>query len=66
MKQIDSVKVDPNSPPNAMPTSKIVYSLKKLLSLSDYIENKMELKDSLENFKDTLVPPILKEDKGII
>lgn len=59
-------RVDPNPPPNSMATVRIVKSLKKNSVLPDVIENKMvELKDQMEEFKDTLVPPILNAEKFI-
>ena len=45
---------------------KVVKSLKRFLVLPDYFENKMiELIDSIEGFRDTLVPTILNESKSI-
>ena len=49
-----------------MATVKIVKSLRNFSILLDYIESKMvELKDLIEGFQDTLVPPILDKDKNI-
>ena len=42
---------DPNASQNAMPTTKIVKSLKNFSNLPDHIENRlMELKDAIESY----------------
>ena len=56
-------RVDPNAPINAMPTTKLVRSLRDFTIFPEHIEARwLELKGDFENHKDIVVPPLLKED----
>ena len=59
-------KVDPSAPINAMPTAKLVRSLRYFTIFPEHIEARwLELKGDFENHKDIVVPPMLKEDQSI-
>ena len=56
-------RVDPSAPINAMPTAKLVRSLRDFTILLEHIEARwLELKGDFKNHKDIVVPPLLKED----
>ena len=67
LKQIEIfVRVDPNALASAIPTTTLVKSLKDFTILLEHVEARwIELKGDFENFKDTLVPPLLKNDNSI-
>ena len=59
-------RMDPNAPVNAIPTTKLVRSLRDFTILLEHIEARwLELKGDFENHKDIVVPPLLKEDQSI-
>ena len=59
-------RVDPNALVNAMPTAKLVRSLRDFTILLEHIEARwLELKGDFESHKDIVVPPLLKEDQSI-
>ena len=58
--------MDPSALVNAMPTAKLVRSLREFTILPDHIEARwLELKGDFENHKDIVVPPLLKDDQSI-
>ena len=59
-------RVDPSAPMNAMPTAKLVGSLRDFTIFPEHIETRwLELKGDFENHKDIVVPPLLKDDQSI-
>ena len=59
-------RVDPNALMNAMPTTKLVRSLRDFIIFLVQIEARwLELKGDFENHKDIVVPPLLKNDQSI-
>ena len=59
--------MDPIAPPDALPTARLVRSLKDFQIFSDDMEAKWtELKGNFETFADSVVPPLLHTIGGII
>lgn len=59
-------RVDSIAPTNAITTAKLVKSLKDFTILPDHIEARwIDLKGDFENYKDTVVPPLVNEDEKL-
>ena len=59
--------MDPNALASAIPIAKLVRSLRDYTILLEHVEARwIELKGDFENFKDIVVPPLLKDDQSII
>ena len=55
--------MDPNALENAIPTTRLVKSARDFTIFPKHIEARwIELKGDFKNFKDTVVPPLLKDD----
>ena len=55
--------MDPTTLVNAIPTTRLVISLRDFTIFPEHIEARwIELKGDFENFKDTMVPPLYKDD----
>lgn len=67
MKKVELfARIYPNASLNAMPTAKIVKYLNNFSIFPEHIVNRlMELKDSIESYQDTLVPPFLEMKKNV-